>query len=184
MSAGAMNRREAIILLAAGLGGTIFGARRLLAGAPTPGTSASPLSAADLILLNEVAETILPATPKSEGAKAANVAAFMDDMVRTFYEDDERAAFLAGLGELQAASRDRFGGRMFLDLAPDERLTLLLGLEASKPQPRSYAMIKQMTIFGYFTSEIGATQAMAHVAVPGRFDGIVKIPPGTRAWSY
>jgi hypothetical protein len=183
VSSGLLNRREAVVLLAAGLGGTVFGARRLFAGAPAEPPSPGPLSPSDRALLNEVGETILPATAKSEGAKAADVAAFMEDMVRSFYEEEERAVFLAGLGQLQAASRARFGGRAFLDLTAQERLALLLGLEASQPPPAYYTMIKQMTLLGYFTSEIGATHAMAHVAVPGRFDGIVTIPPGTRAWS-
>ncbi len=181
-----MNRREALVLLAAGFGGTIFGAQRMLLGI-AQASEAGPaplLSGADLDLLNEVGETILPATAASGGAKAANVAAFMDDTVRNFYDEGERATFIAGLAQLRAASRGRFAGRGYLQLAPDDRHALLLTLEQTRPQPPYYQMIKQLSVMGYFTSEIGATQAMAHVAVPGRFDGIVKIPPGTRAWSY
>lgn len=183
MNSGLINRREALVLLAAGIGGTVFGGRRLFGAEPRAAPSPSPLSPSDLDLLNEVAETILPATAKSEGAKAANVAGFMDEMVQTYYEDEEQAAFVAGIGELQADCRARSGGRSFLDLGAEERLAFLLALDAARPQPGYYRMIRQLTIFGYFTSEIGATHAMAHVAVPGRFEGIVKVQPGTRVWS-
>jgi hypothetical protein len=108
----------------------------------------------------------------------------MEDTVRNFYDEGERATFVAGLAELQAAIRGRYSGRGFLDLAPGERFDLIQALDQGQPQPPYYQMIKQLSVMGYFTSEIGATQAMAHVAVPGRFDGVVKIPPGTRAWSY
>jgi hypothetical protein len=180
-----MNRREALVLMAAGFTGTIFGARRMLAGvAGATGTASNRiLTDASCVLLNEVGETILPATPGSGGAKAANVAAFMDDMVANFYDEKEQATFTAGLVQIQAASRGMFSGRGFLELAATERHELLMGFDETKPQPEFYRMIKQLAVWGYLTSEVGATQAMAHVAVPGRFDGVVTIPPGTRAWS-
>jgi len=179
-----MNRREALTLLGTLFSGTIFGANRMLAGVanalddPPP-----PLSPDDLALLNEVGETILPATTGSPGAKAANVAAFMQEIVRDFYDDKERATFLAGLAQLQSASRAKFSGRAFLDLAPDERHALLLTFEKPNSTPDWYRMTKQLAVWGYFSSEIGATQAMQHVAVPGRYDSCVAITPGTKAWS-
>jgi hypothetical protein len=180
-----MNRREALVLMAAGFTGTIFGARRMLAGVAGASGTTSPriLTDASCVLLNEFGETILPATPGSGGAKAANVAAFMEDMVANFYDERERATFTAGLVQIQTASRGMFSGRGFLELTGTERHDLVMGFDDTKPQPEFYQMIKQLAVWGYFTSEVGATQAMAHVAVPGRYDGVVTIPPGTRAWS-
>jgi hypothetical protein len=177
-----MNRREALVLIAAGFTGTIFGARRMLAGV-AQGAPTGILTDADRLLLNEVGETILPATPGSGGARAANVAAFMEDMVGNFYDERERAAFTAGLLQIEAASRGMFSGRGFLELTATERHAFVMGFDETKPQPEFYRMIKQLAVWGYFTSEVGATHAMAHVAVPGRFDGVVTIPPGTKAWS-
>jgi len=171
--------------MAVGFTGTIFGARRMLAG--VAGVTGTPpariLTDADGALLNEIGETILPATPGSGGAKAANVAAFMEDMVVNFYDEKEQATFTAGLVQVQTAGRSIFSGRGFLELTATERHDLLMGFEETKPQPEFYRMMKQLAVWGYFTSEVGATQAMAHVAVPGRFDGVVTITPGTKAWS-
>ena len=180
-----MNRREALVLMASGFTGTIFGAARMLASAgPGPeGARAGVLTDADRALLNEFGETILPATQGSGGAKAADVAAFMDDVVANFYDERERAAFAAGLIEIESASRGRFSGRGFGELAPPERTVLVMGFERASPQPEFYRMIKQATLWGYFSSEVGATQAMAHVAVPGRYEGVVTVAPSTRAWS-
>jgi hypothetical protein len=180
-----MTRREALTLMAAGFGGTIFGARRLLAVAASAAEAASisRLPAFDHALLNEIGETIIPTTPDSGGAKAANIAEFMEDIIRVQYDDTEQATFAAGLVQLQQTSRSQFSGREFLRLTSSERHELLVGFDQAKPQPVFYTMLKQLTVWGYFSSEIGATKAMVHAAIPGRFDPIVAITPGTKAWS-
>ncbi len=178
-----MNRREALLSLTALFGGTIFGAQRLLAGVANAATAGRALSAAQLALLNEIADTIVPTTPDSPGAKAADVASFMQEIVRDFYDDREFGVFSAGLGQIEDASRAMFGGHAFTGLKPEERFDLLMSFEKAKPAPEHYRMIKQLAVWGYFTSEIGMTKALAHVAVPGRYDGDVTITPETKAWS-
>ena len=44
-------------------------------------------------------------------------------------------------------------------------------------------MIKQMTVWGYFSSEVGATQALRYVPVPGRFEGCIPYNEGEKAWA-
>ena len=46
-----------------------------------------------------------------------------------------------------------------------------------------FKMIKQLTISGYFTSEIGSTKALRHVAVPGRYEACVDYKKGDHLWS-
>jgi hypothetical protein len=179
-----LTRREALTLLATLTAGTIFGAHRLLAAATNAVGSSPAFSSSSLSLLNEIADTIIPATPDSGGAKAADVASFMQEIVRDFYDANERAVFTAGLSELQAASRAKFSGRKFEALAPEERHALLLTFEPPNPTPDFYRMLKQLTIWGYFSSEIGATQALAHVPVPDRYEACVTIDPATtKPWS-
>lgn len=178
-----MNRRDALKIVLTLFGGSVFGAHRLLANAiSTPG-EAFAFSSADATLLDQISETILPQTPDSGGAHAAKVVDFMQEIVRDFYTDTERSTFVKGLTELDALSRSSNSGRTFVQLAPTERADLLLRLERSSPVPPYYRMIKQLTVWGYFTSEIGATQALAHVAVPGRFEGCVSVSPSARAWA-
>lgn len=180
-----LTRREALTLMATLCGGTIFGAHRMLAAA-LANAADRPLafSSTDHALLNEIAETILPTTPDSPGAKAADIATFMQEIVRDFYDSDERATFTRGLDQLQTSSRDKFSGRPFDELTPDERHRLLLGYEPPNPTPDFYRMLKQLTVWGYFSSEIGSTQALAHIAAPGRFEGCVTIDPvTTKAWA-
>jgi hypothetical protein len=46
-----------------------------------------------------------------------------------------------------------------------------------------YTMIKQLTLWGYFTSKIGATQALQNVPVPGRYDGNAPYVKGGKAFA-
>ena len=44
-------------------------------------------------------------------------------------------------------------------------------------------MMKELTLLGYFTSEVGATKALRYLPVPGRYDGNVPYKKGDRAWA-
>jgi hypothetical protein len=56
---------------------------------------------------------------------------------------------------------------------------------AKKPEGKHYffAIARDLTLLGYFTSEIGATQAYEYIAIPGRYDGCVDLKPGQRVYS-
>ena len=46
-------------------------------------------------------------------------------------------------------------------------------------------MLKQLTLWGYFSSEVGAKQALAYLPVPGRYEGCLTIDQATtKAWAY
>jgi len=46
-----------------------------------------------------------------------------------------------------------------------------------------FRMMKELALLGYFTSEIGATQALRYVESPGRFDPCVPYTGGEKAWA-
>ena len=57
------------------------------------------------------------------------------------------------------------------------------GDKGAKNYTPFFTILKDLTLTGYFTSEIGATQALEYVAVPGRYDGCVPLKPGQKAWA-
>lgn len=59
----------------------------------------------------------------------------------------------------------------------------ILPKDKPKTEPRFFAIIRDLTLLGYFTSEIGATKAMAYVDIPGRYDGCVDLKPGQKVWA-
>ena len=52
-----------------------------------------------------------------------------------------------------------------------------------KDDPHYFSMMKQLTLWGYFTSKPGATQALRYVAVPGRYEGCIPYKKGDKAWA-
>ncbi|MEP6464915.1 MAG: gluconate 2-dehydrogenase subunit 3 family protein [Parafilimonas sp.] len=49
--------------------------------------------------------------------------------------------------------------------------------------PHYFGMIKQLTLWGFFTSKPGATQALRYIAVPGRYEGCIPYKKGDKAWA-
>ena len=88
----------------------------------------------------------------------------------------------------------RVNGKSFNASNDDERTAFLSKLdveqkvymENKKPDEPShyFRMMKELTLLGFFTSEIGATKVLRYIAVPGKMEGIEKwryyyqVPPG------
>lgn len=192
-----LTRRDAILKVSALLGGApLVGQSALLAGCAPASTTTRPsgaelLAPADVALLDEVADTILPPT-RTPGAKAAGVGPFMAVMVREAYDPREQRAFIRGIGALERACAAMHGVG-FMAATPAQRLALVVELDReqfetmrTRPNmrpPHYFRMIKELTLLGYFTSEIGYTLAMRYTEVPGRFDPCVPYAPGDRAWA-
>ena len=56
------------------------------------------------------------------------------------------------------------------------------GITADTPA-HYFRMMKELALLGYFTSEIGATQALRYVETPGRYDPCVPYAPGEKSWA-
>ncbi len=153
--------------------------------------TSTAFSADEIQWLDEVAETILPETD-TPGAKAAEVGAFIAIMVSDTYSPEEQALFHAGTNALESQCVAMYGTG-FMGASPSQRLALLERLDQeqitytlNKPAdsaPHYFHTIKQLTAFGYFTSEIGYTQALRYVESPGRFDPCVEYTTGEPAWA-
>jgi hypothetical protein len=234
-----IDRREAIRRVTVLLGGVaLVGGRPLLAAAERDahdraalltesGTGVGPFTAADIAFLDEVADTILPAT-KTPGAKAAKVGAFMALMVTDSYDTRDQQIFRDGMRAIDEESQKE-NGVVFRKATRRQRLALLQRLdreqkahmdardiaqaardrdkkaEAYVPDQRKemapapgvnpaaaitadspahyFRMMKELTLLGYFTSQIGCTQALQYVESPGRFDPCVPYKRGTPAWA-
>ena len=188
-----IDRREAIRRVTAVLGGmALVGGDALVAAAVEPERRAAAMrqgvgrfTPQDVALLDEVADTILPET-RTPGAKAAQTGAFMALMVTDTYSERDQAVFREGMEQLKAAP--------FMTMTPAQRLSRLEQLDREQQThmdarrgtdtPRHYfRMMKELALLGYFTSEIGCTQAQRYEEAPGRFDPCVPYTPGQPAWA-
>src|SRR5205814_1670042 len=92
-----MDRRELLKMIAVLTGGAVVGAEAFLTGCKNPETKTGmAFSEDDIPYLDEIAETILPAT-STPGAKAAKVGQFMTVIVNDCYEEDDQKTFQEGM---------------------------------------------------------------------------------------
>ena len=56
-------------------------------------------------------------------------------------------------------------------------------VEKNAPLTPFFTLVKELTILGYFSSEIGCTQALSYVQIPGSYKGVVKLKEGQKAWA-
>lgn len=194
-----ISRREAILRVSAMLGGAaLVGQTALLAGcAAQPGgkiaasMSSSLFKQGDITLLDEIAETILPET-STPGAMAAGVGPFVARMVVDTYDENEQQIVRDGLNSFQALCLRSYGAH-FQIVTAAQRLTLVERLDAEQhlymqtveegAPVHYFRMVKELTLLGYFTSEIGYTQAMRYAETPGRYDPCAPLAPGDKLWA-
>ncbi len=186
-----MTRREALARLMAITGTVAIGAELFLSGcrAPEAKKRTDPFSPAELALLDEIAETIIPTTD-SPGAKAAGVGAFMAATARNCYDDAAWGSFRSGIEQVDKASRKKHG-KPFMESSPAERTALLNELnreqrdylrDGPRRAPHYFRLMKELTMVGYFTSEIGCTKSLRYVESPGHYDGNLPYRKGDRAF--
>lgn len=177
-------------------------ARRTLTGKPVFLTADQDATVAEL------AETIIPTT-STPGAKAAKVNEIIDVLLKDCYKEADQKRFLEGLAQTNKLSQDAYG-KAFAQLDSTQRIDIVKKLEAEAKQQKTqmastqsagaqadaqmpkakaerytpfFTILKDLTLTGYFTSEIGCTQALEYVAVPGRYDGCVPLKAGQKAWA-
>jgi hypothetical protein len=121
-------------------------------------------TAAELALVDELSELILPTDEHSGGARAAGVAAYLD---RTFAEKDpkiddyakERKQWKDGLARVDELAREMHG-KAFLDATPEQRVTVLDRMARSEddpklPEERFFGELKTATTRAYYSSRVG-----------------------------
>jgi hypothetical protein len=208
-----ISRRDAIQRVTVLLGGValvdvdrVFAA---MADAAAQETTAAQgvgtFTAADVAFLDDIAETILPET-STPGAKAARAGAFMALIVTDAYTPRNQQIFRDGMKRLEEASQRDYAAS-FVQARPEQRLALLqrfdrerqAELDARKATQRSRApaapspppdtpvhffrLMKELTLLGYFTSEIGYRQALRYMESPGRYDPCAPYKPGEKIWA-
>jgi len=141
-------------------------------------------------LVTAIAELIVPATD-TPGATDAQVNRFVDQLLTDWFDDDDRNRFLAGLADLESSSRVQFE-RSFLELSAAEQIALLEPLDIAAVEARIeaardvgsfeaenlpfFAMMKERTLVGYYTSEIGMREELGYYGFTGTYSGCVPLP--------
>ncbi len=172
------NRREFLISLTAIMGGTMtpIGIKAIAASTSfnlekKPAT----LSYNQLKTTKIMVDIIIPDTD-TPGASKAGVHMFIDYMVSHYMDEKEVKNFIIGLDSLNRQPL------RFNDLNARQQIVIVTGLDKKLKNNSFYKSFKELTIIGYYTSEIGATEELRYDPVPGAYKEIPLAEVG-RAWS-
>ncbi|WP_022836355.1 gluconate 2-dehydrogenase subunit 3 family protein [Salisaeta longa] len=189
-----ISRREALkrtALLVGGLVSAPVWSSALTGCAPTSDGPLVLLSEAQFELVAPMTDIIIPPTD-TPGARAAGVPRFIDRMVGDSFLAKDRKRFMDGLqafGAQVRAAHQRPFAELSRALQTAAVATLdddTFGPDAPPPDPEApsfFRMFKELTLVGYYTSEVGATQELRLNIVPGYYDGNVPFADIGRAWS-
>ena len=182
-----MTRRESFQRIALLLGGAAIAPSALAAALAPPVESMFLSASGRLALLDELSETILPTTD-TPGAKAAEVGKFIIHAAENCLQADRKKRFWEELDAAEASCKQQTG-KSFLDCNESERVTFLTWLQDQKRPateqdiPPFFTGLKMLVLHGYFTSEVGATQALNYDPVPGGWVADMKVDENTKAWT-
>ncbi|PYT95126.1 MAG: hypothetical protein DMG36_03015 [Acidobacteria bacterium] len=146
-------------------------------------------------------DPIIPATD-TPGAKAARVNEFIDVILTEWATDEERRNFLDGLADVDKQSNELFG-KDFAAASASQQLTLLRSMDDAVSIARTemrrrasntpdeerdtqlkgkfFVVFKNITLHGYYTSEVAFTKELNLEIIPGSFHGCAAVPANRKA---
>jgi gluconate 2-dehydrogenase gamma chain len=183
-----MDRREAIKRTAWMMGGiisapAIMGVLKGCTAKPSIDWKPEFLSQDQGVLVSQVAEIIIPKTD-TPGAKDVGVPSFIDQMLKQVYKKEDQDRFLAELKAFDDAANAAHGDpfieldaetqQAFVKKTHDEAIEAERKTNDASKRP-FILMMKELTMLGYFTSEVGATKVLQYEAVPGAYKGCIPV---------
>ena len=128
-------------------------------------------------IVTAIADVLIPKTDTS-GALDAGVPAFIDSIMADVYPKDAQDRFSAGINEFETAAGE--GGKGFLDQDVTQRAAtvqkaIAAALEGEHKDKPFILVARELTLLGFYTSEVGITENMEYVPVPTVYHGCVPL---------
>jgi glucoside 3-dehydrogenase (cytochrome c) hitch-hiker subunit len=144
-----------------------------------------------------MAEIVIPRTD-TPGAIDAGVPKYIELMVANWLNEEEAATFSAGLQDIETRIPQQYG-KPFHQLPHKDQLEILEALEDAASDSPWYefgnvlrefmsdapfiCQFKELTVWGFFTSQEGASQVLRYDPMPMFFDGDVPLAADESSWS-
>lgn len=166
-----MDRREFVKRLSGGMGAALSSGvlAAILSGCDAEPESTGLLATSEAEILASLTDAIIPPTD-TPGARDAGVPQFIEMMLEHFTPPEQVDVFRSQLGWVSSWLAEQ--GASSPDEVADEKLhTLLVALDEQAfgggssqglppGEPSLFAILKPLTVAGFYTSEIGATQEL------------------------
>ena len=143
-------------------------------------------SQADMLTLRDICAQVIPKT-ETLGAAEVDVHGFIDNQLFHCFTKQEQQACQQILFSLNEQSKKRHA-RLFSQCSKAQQLSLLTDLEQTQngfdaTERNQFKMLKGLVIFGYYTSQEGATKELAYLQVPGPFKGSIPYTSVGKSWA-
>ena len=130
------------------------------------------------VLIAALAERILPESD-TPGAIAVGVPAFIEVIIHHWMTDEESARLEKGLTAVDATANARFKAD-FANLTSDQQITLVREWDTAQQRESgsaadAYGRIKDLTVYGYFTSKPIVENVLQLRRTPGRYNGCIPV---------
>ncbi len=117
-------------------------------------------------LVDELTELIIPADEHSPGARAAQVASYIDFRLSESFDEQPKTLWRDGLKLVEQLSQE-MNGKSFLESSPEQRISLLTRISQNemnpvKPEEIFFKELKSRTARAYYTSKIGIDTEMEY----------------------
>lgn len=141
-------------------------------------------TAEQFALLEQVSETIIPATDTA-GAIGAGVPVFIRDMFSEWGSAATKAEIASVLEAIEQQAWSRYG-MAFLEMQPEQRFTVVKEFDAARigAHDGAYRKFKWLVLIGYYHSELGATHELRFELVPGAWRACLPLIEVGRAAAF
>ena len=166
-----MDRRDFVKKLSVGMGAALSPGvlAAILSGCEAEPEASGLLTTRELDVLGSLTDAIIPRTD-TPGARDAGVPQYIEMMLAEFTPSDRVETFRSQLDWI-SSWLERQGASQLEDVADEERNSLLVALddqafgtgisnEVPPGEPALFAILKPLTVAGYYTSQVGATQEL------------------------
>ncbi len=148
-------------------------------------------------IIAAMSEVVIPRT-ETPGAIDAGVPRYIELMVADWMEEGERDIFDTGLRDVETRIPREYG-KPFHELAASQQLAIMEDLESAASDSSWYdfanvqrefisdapfiCQLKELTIYGFFTSEAGSKQVLRYDPMPMEFDGEYPLSKEDSTWA-
>ena len=133
------------------------------------------ISKSNLNYIIEWIDIIIPETDTPSASKAL-VHRFIDEMIEAYLSKNEVHIIDSGVKYLRS--------KIFLKRDDKEKIEFVSKMARDKKWNPFFSLMKNMTVLGYFNSELGATMAANYDKIPGKYQGCIAINKyGGKVWA-
>ena len=139
----------------------------------------------EMKILHDICAVVLPKTDTPSAAEL-DVHGFLDHQLFTCYDTKKQQQAVSLVNSINEQSKANFS-KVFTEISAAQQTELLVALESqslgfTENDQAQFRAFKSLLVFGYFTTEVGATQALNYQAIPGGFKGSISYSSLKKSW--